>query len=576
MTPDLSPLKFPARWTLQKLRPPSRKKLFLLEDFSVEGETNLGCCYRFEPGEQVLAAGDGKVISIRLIFSIWKFTPNTLLGTQPTYEVTIDHGNEIWTTVHGLASCTVQTATPVVRGDVIGNLLTDELFFQIKWMGTPHDPASVSRHFQVQDGTHAIGRTGFIREAADRLPRTFLSVIRQIIVNGVHYFVNIFGYHPPVLADIDFNGSDGTVLEGRGALGYSFFINFNVVDNGSVDLIGRGFYDFRPGNGLYVDMAGSGNAGGSMSWYGRMESKTTFTFTTGHIFRLSWRAAGNQRLARAHEILNYKAGALVDANLDITDWMQDFQDYYVDFTGDGSTGTISFRKIALETDPGQAYGSLLDDVVLEDLTGSTVLLNDNFDTENGITVTRYWGPAVVGDTGDYWNIYTPLLYTKDYRDCYCSYGYGGTPEVCFTYSSVSYIYLKDAKQVDTRIWLERVAPLVNNSGVTAAWNGMLMTWISGFDMGGVPYTSVFRLHGLPPGTYELYLYSDQTFSGSGSDYYVQVDGGTILSATTTPTGATSWIQDDNYVLFSSLDIVPGSTIRIEVLGYLAGLQIRRV
>ena len=62
-------------------------------------------------------------------------------------------------------------------------------------------------------------------------------------------------------------------------------------------------------------------------------------------------------------------------------------------------------------------------------------------------------------------------------------------------------------------------PTSNNSGVTATWNGMLLTWIGGFDLGGVPYTSVFRLHGLPPGTYELYLYSDQTFSGSGSEFY---------------------------------------------------------
>jgi hypothetical protein len=183
---------------------------------------------------------------------------------------------------------------------------------------------------------------------------------------------------------------------------------------------------------------------------------------------------------------------------------------------------------------------------------------------------------VVGATGDYWNIYQPVAFTKDYRFCFCGYSYSGTPEVCFTYSSVPYIYLKNAQQAETPIWLERIAPLVNNSGVTPTWNGMLQTWIGGYDMGGVPFDSVFRLHGLPPGTYQLYLYSDQKFGTSGSDYYVQVDGGAILHATTAPTGVTSWTQNNNFVLFSNLAIVPGSIVRIEVVGYVAGLQVVRV
>lgn len=576
MIPDISPLKLPARWTLQKLRPPSKKKLFLLESFSVEGQINLGCVYRLEAGEPCLAPGDGQVSQIRLVFPTWKYSPGSLLGVQPSYEITINHGNEVWTVVHGLVGCAVQTNQPVRRGDVIGWLVTDELFFQVKWLGTPYDPASISRHFHLQDGNFAVGRTGFIREAADRIPRIFTSTIRQVIVNGIHYFVNILGYKPPVLANIDFNGTDGTSTAGRGQLGYSNFTYWDVVDNGSVDLIGSGFYDFLPGNGLYVDMSGSGNAGGTMSWYGRLQSKATFTFTAGQQFQLRWRAAGNQRLARAAEVLNYRAGTLVNANITITDYMQPFTDYSVTFVGDGSSGKISFRKIALETDPGQAFGSLLDSIELENLTTSTVLLGDNFDTENSVTLSRYWGPAVVGAVGDYWNIYTPVAFTQDYRVCYCSYSYGGTPEVCFTYSSVPYVYLKDSTQADTPIWLERIAPLVNNSGYTPTWNGMLATWIGGYDLGGVPYQSTFRLHGLPPGTYELYLYSDQTFSGSGSDYYVQVDSGPVQTASTTPTGATSWVLNDNYVLFSGLDIVPGSIIRIEVLGYLAGLQVRRV
>ncbi len=55
----------------------------------------------------------------------------------------------------------------------------------------------------------------------------------------------------------DFNSENGTV----GVLNYTGFANFSVSD-GTVDLIGNGFFDFYPGNGLYVDLDGStGDAG---------------------------------------------------------------------------------------------------------------------------------------------------------------------------------------------------------------------------------------------------------------------------------------------------------------------------
>ncbi len=53
-------------------------------------------------------------------------------------------------------------------------------------------------------------------------------------------------------------------------LNYAGFANWDVLD-GFVDLIGNGFFDLLPGNGLYVDLDGStGDAG-------KLISKTTFT-----------------------------------------------------------------------------------------------------------------------------------------------------------------------------------------------------------------------------------------------------------------------------------------------------------
>lgn len=50
---------------------------------------------------------------------------------------------------------------------------------------------------------------------------------------------------------------EGDVLIAGGALAYCGFQNWKV--EGSVDLLGNGFFDLLPGNGLYVDLVGSGS-----------------------------------------------------------------------------------------------------------------------------------------------------------------------------------------------------------------------------------------------------------------------------------------------------------------------------
>ena len=50
----------------------------------------------------------------------------------------------------------------------------------------------------------------------------------------------------------DFNAENG----GVGAAAYNGFAQWTVSD-GSVDIIGNGFFDFYPGNGLYVDLDGA-------------------------------------------------------------------------------------------------------------------------------------------------------------------------------------------------------------------------------------------------------------------------------------------------------------------------------
>ena len=100
------------------------------------------------------------------------------------------------------------------------------------------------------------------------------------------FFILIVGVTSTANATIifsdDFNGENG----GVGLLNYNGFSNWNVSD-GTVDLIGNGFYDFLPGNGLYVDMDGStGNAG--------ILTSNDIEVIAGTYF-LSFDLAGNQR-----------------------------------------------------------------------------------------------------------------------------------------------------------------------------------------------------------------------------------------------------------------------------------------
>jgi hypothetical protein len=70
-----------------------------------------------------------------------------------------------------------------------------------------------------------------------------------------------------VLLDDNFDAENG----GQSVLNYSGFKNFTVsagggaTNNPTVDLIGNGFFDFYPGNGLYLDLCGSTNQCGGLT-----------------------------------------------------------------------------------------------------------------------------------------------------------------------------------------------------------------------------------------------------------------------------------------------------------------------
>ncbi len=80
-----------------------------------------------------------------------------------------------------------------------------------------------------------------------------------------------------ILFQDDFNSENG----GSGALNYNSFANWDVTD-GTVDLIGTNFYDFHPGNGLYVDLDGSTSNAGVLT------TKQEFTYQMNTWYRLEF------------------------------------------------------------------------------------------------------------------------------------------------------------------------------------------------------------------------------------------------------------------------------------------------
>ena len=89
----------------------------------------------------------------------------------------------------------------------------------------------------------------------------------------------------PIPFSDNFDSENG----GVGQLNYTGFGNWTIV-SGTVDLIGNGFWDFLPGNGLYVDLDGSTNNPGQML------SSSDFVLQPG-TYTLTFDLAGNQSLS---------------------------------------------------------------------------------------------------------------------------------------------------------------------------------------------------------------------------------------------------------------------------------------
>jgi hypothetical protein len=158
----------------------------------------------------------------------------------------------------------------------------------------------------------------------------------------------------PVFFD-DFNTENG----GAGVLNYAGFANWTVSD-GTVDLIGNGFYDFLPGNGLYVDMDGSTSNAGKML--------TTQAISLGAgTYELSYELAGNHRNAGVETV-----DVAVNVGIFSASHSLSINDPFTLFTQQFTLATAQDVTISFEGIGRDNIGMLMDNVKLDNVTPPTV------------------------------------------------------------------------------------------------------------------------------------------------------------------------------------------------------------
>jgi hypothetical protein len=157
----------------------------------------------------------------------------------------------------------------------------------------------------------------------------------------------------PIFLD-NFNTENG----GVGALNYTGFANW-TVSNGTVDLIGNGFFDFFPSNGLYVDLDGSTGDSGVLT--------LNPLFLPAGNYTLSFLLAGSQRGDTNTVTVNVGAEPpqtfTLDSGIPLTPQAISF-----------TMATGGILSLSFENSGGDNVGLILDNVSIEAVPEPATLL----------------------------------------------------------------------------------------------------------------------------------------------------------------------------------------------------------
>jgi len=210
-----------------------------------------------------------------------------------------------------------------------------------------------------------------------------LGLVTTILITGIG------GSLQYASATVFFSDNFDSENGGVGVFNYNGFANWSVSD-GTVDLVGNGFEDFLPGNGLYLDMDGSTVDAGKI---------TSNPITVLGWCTLQYELAGNQRkLPDDQVIVKINDGAILDViqSLDIFDPFTLFtHDFHVDVP---TPITLSFEGTGFDNE-----GMHLDDVVVSCVNpvgGEIIPLDSTMVLLAGSQYTAAWMiPVLVSGIG---------------------------------------------------------------------------------------------------------------------------------------------------------------------------------
>ena len=195
----------------------------------------------------------------------------------------------------------------------------------------------------------------------------------------------------------------GDQIVGQGVLDFNAFTLWDVI-GGHVDLLGNGFFDVLPGNGAYVNLAGT-----SAAHNGLLRTKLTYHLTAGHLYRLTVRLAGNQvepSSGAAVSVALVNGGAVDLLNhIVLSNYTTDFSDYVFSFTPAGADDVyVEIQEDDASAPEDPRWGCLLKRVTLEDVTALTTLFSDDFSTDNLVYLPPKcgWGTTYFPGYGYYY------------------------------------------------------------------------------------------------------------------------------------------------------------------------------
>lgn len=208
---------------LARIRPPFARSALMLFPYTREGDVNSGITVETVAGEPAVSPGAGTVKAVYTELPRWQSTNSDMLRSTVTH-VAIDHGGKVTTLIGGLLQLNVVPGQTLARGDVLGTLYTNQLFFSASVAGKTLNPLALNPRWITQNGDVVLGQGGKLRFAPDKIGRNLSNGLGAVL-NGWRYF---YGLLRPtrLLVNVAFNG-DGTKID-YGATGFTGQDYWNV------------------------------------------------------------------------------------------------------------------------------------------------------------------------------------------------------------------------------------------------------------------------------------------------------------------------------------------------------------